>query len=155
LPSLSLIAKIVQAIRATLVQYVKFICFQQIINGKKILHELGISVSVPPLGYVFKQSWANQHPNAIKSFFKATQIAKKSICNSDSTWQQVIPLTKTNSTTTQQLLRKRYCDGRIKQWGKQQQDAAQQIYSLLKQLSNNKLTGASKILQPGTFWLPN
>ena len=129
--------------------------FQQIIDGKKIMQELGISVSVPPLGYVFKRNWANQYQNAIKSFFKATQIAKNSICNSDSTWQQIIPLTKTSSIVTQQLLRKRYCEGRIKLWGKQQQDAAQQIYLLLKKLSNNKLTGESEILQPGTFWFPN
>ena len=129
--------------------------FQQIIDGKKIIQELGISVPVPPLGYVFKQSWAKQHQNAIKRFFRATQIAKNSICNSDSSWQQIIPLTKTNSTVTQQLLRERYCDGRIKPWGKQQQDAAQQIYLLLKKISNNKLTGGSEILQPGTFWFPN
>ncbi len=129
--------------------------FQQIIDGKKIMQELGISVSVPPLGYVFKRSWADQYQNAIKSFFKATQIAKDSICNSDATWQQVIPLTKTSSIETQQLLRKRYCDGRVNQWGKQQQDAAQQLYSLLKKLSKNKLTGKSEILQPGTFWFPN
>lgn len=129
--------------------------FQQIIDGKKILQELGISVSVPPLGYVFKQNWANQHQNAINSFFKSTQIAKDSICNSDSTWQLIIPLTKTSSTTTQQLLRKRYCDGRVSQWGIQQQEAAQQIYLLLKKLSNNKLTGVSEALQPGTFWFPN
>ena len=129
--------------------------FQQIIDGTKIMQELGISASVPPLGYVFKQSWADQHQNTIKNFFKATQIAKNSICNSDSTWQQIIPLTKTSSIVTQQLLRKRYCEGRIKLWGKQQQDAAQQIYLLLKKLSNNKLTGESEILQPGTFWFPN
>jgi NitT/TauT family transport system substrate-binding protein len=128
--------------------------FQQIINGEKILQGLGVSVSVPPLGYVFKQSWAKQHQNAIKGFFKATQLAKNSICTSDSTWQKIIPLTKTNSTATQQLLRERYCDGRVNQWGKQQQDAAQQVYLLLKELSNNKLTGVSERLQPGTFWFP-
>jgi len=129
--------------------------FHQIIDGKNIIKDLGIPVSVPLLGYVFKQSWADQHQNAIKRFFRATQVAKDSICNSDSTWQHIIPLTKTSSTTTQQLLRKRYCDGRINQWGKQQQDAAQQIYLLLKKLSKNKLTGKSEILQPGTFWFPN
>jgi NitT/TauT family transport system substrate-binding protein len=129
--------------------------FHQIVNGKIILQELGVSVSVPPLGYVFKQSWAKRNQNAINSFFKATRVAKNSICSSDSTWQQVIPLTKISSPKTQQLLRKRYCDGRVNQWGKQQLDAAQQIYLLLKKLSNNKLTGESERLQPGTFWFPN
>jgi len=107
---------------------------------------------VPLLGYVFKNSWDIQHKNAIKHFFKSSRLAKNAICDSDSTWQSIVPLTKTTSNQVQLLLRNGYCEGRVSQWGIAQQEAAKDIYLILKQLSNNRLTGESENLKPGTFW---
>ncbi|MDP3588979.1 MAG: ABC transporter substrate-binding protein, partial [Methylobacter sp.] len=50
--------------------------YRQIINGKGILKGLGIQQDVPSLGYVFKQSWANAHKQAVNSFFNASKQAK-------------------------------------------------------------------------------
>ena len=74
------------------------------------------------------------------------------MCDSDKAWQLVIPLTKAKDTATQNKLRERYCDGRVKRWGDNEQQAAEKIYSLLRKLSNNKLTGQSETLQANTFW---
>lgn len=126
--------------------------YRQMIDGRGILKGLGIEENVPSLGYVFKQSWAASHQSAVANFFKASSQAKKSLCTDDSVWQKIIPLTKVDEAATQNLLRKRYCEGGVEQWGDKEQQAAARIYTLLKTLSNNQLTGKSDTLQAGTFW---
>jgi len=126
--------------------------YRQIIDGRGILKGLGITENVPTIGYVFKQSWAEKHKQAIDNFFKAGKQAKNRLCTSDATWQKIIPLTHTDDLPTQTLLRQRYCEGGIEQWGEKEQQAAGRIYTLLSKLSDNRLTGQSTYLQPGTFW---
>ncbi len=126
--------------------------YQQIISGKEILQQLGIPQEVPTLGYVFNRQWANQHKTTLDQFLKSTQQAKNQLCISDTAWSAIIPLTHIKDLATQTKLRERYCQGRIKQWGDKEQQAAQKIYSILKKLSNQKLTGNADKLQTGTFW---
>ena len=126
--------------------------YRQVIDGRGILNGLGIAENVPSIGYVFKQSWAENHKQAIDNFFKASKKAKNQLCSSDAVWQKVIPLTQTNDLATQTKLRQGYCEGSVEQWGEKEQQAAARIYRLLRTLSNNQLTGQSESLQPGTFW---
>ncbi len=126
--------------------------YRQIIDGKGILKGLGIVENVPSIGYVFKQSWAANHKQAVNSFFKASKQAKNQLCSSDAAWQKIIPLIRVDDLPTQSILRQRYCEGGIEHWGQQEQQAAGRIYTMLRNLSNNQLTGQSENLQPGTFW---
>lgn len=126
--------------------------YKQIINGKEILRQLGIQQEIPTLGYVFNREWGNQHKIAINQFLASSQYAKKQLCTSDTAWSAIIPLTRTKDLATQTKLRERYCDGQIKQWGAEEQQAAQTLYTLLKQLSQQKLTGNADKLPAGTFW---
>ena len=126
--------------------------YRQVIDGRGILNGLGIAENVPSIGYVFKQSWAENHKLAIDNFFKASKKARNQLCSSDAVWQKVIPLTQTNDLATQTKLRQGYCEGSVEQWGEKEQQAAARIYTLLRTLSNNQLTGQSESLQPGTFW---
>lgn len=126
--------------------------YHQIIDGKGILKGLDIQEDVPSLGYVFKQSWANSHKEAVTSFFKASKQAKNQLCTTEAAWQKIIPLTQADDAPTQAKLRQRYCEGGIEHWGEQEQLAAGRIYTMLRTLSNNQLTGQSENLQPGTFW---
>ena len=126
--------------------------YRQIIDGKGILKGLGIQEEVPSLGYVFKQSWANAHKQAVNNFFTASKQAKNQLCTSDAAWQKIIPLTQTDDLATLAKLRQRYCEGSIEHWGEPEQLAADRIYTILRKLSDNQLTGQSESLQPGTFW---
>lgn len=126
--------------------------YRQLLSGEDIIRQLGITESVPSLGYVFKSSWAQQHKAALQNFLKAAETAKDSLCNDDSAWQNIVKLTETEDTATQQQLRNRYCQGRVKVWGSANQKAAAQIYELLHQLGDNKLTGKHPHLATGTFW---
>lgn len=126
--------------------------YQQIINGEEILQQLGIKEQVPTLGYVFNRGWASQHKHVVNEFLSVTKLAKNQLCESDEVWLKIIPLTKSVDTGTQNRLRERYCAGRIKQWGENEQQAAARIYTLLRKYSDSKLTGNSETLQTGTFW---
>ncbi|MDQ7091552.1 MAG: ABC transporter substrate-binding protein [Methylococcales bacterium] len=126
--------------------------YQQLLDGKMVLKSLGIHEIVPSLGYVFRESWGNQHKKAVNSFLKLTAMAKAKLCTEDSAWKKIIPLTKTKDTHTQIKLRQRYCAGQIEHWGAAEKQAAEKIYQLFRKLSHNKLTGDSENLQTGTFW---
>ena len=127
--------------------------YRQIIDGKGILKGLGITENVPSIGYVFRQSWATSSKQAINSFFKASKQAKNQLCTSDEVWQKNISFLNTDDVPTQILMRQRYCEGGIEQWGEKEQKAAGRIYTLLRTVSNNRLTGQSENLQPGIFWM--
>lgn len=126
--------------------------YKQILDGKALLTGLGIKEEVPSLGYVFKQSWATAHKTAVEHFLTAGEQAKNKLCTSNEAWEKILPLTKADDAATQTKLRDRYCDGRVMQWGANEQKAAGHIYALLRKLSNNKLTGTAETIAAGTFW---
>jgi NitT/TauT family transport system substrate-binding protein len=126
--------------------------YRQLLSGEDIISQLGITESVPSLGYVFKTDWAKQHKTALQAFFDTTQTARDQLCNDNAAWQKISNLTETTDPTTQQQLRQHYCAGRVSQWTAANRSAAENIYQQLHQLGNNKLTGKNPNLQPGTFW---
>ena len=126
--------------------------YRQLLSGEEIILQLGIQESVPSLGYVFKQSFAQQQPFALASFFTASKSARNSLCSVDSEWQKIISLTETDDQASQQKIRQRYCQGQVKHWGSAEQRAAATLYGLLSKLSDNKLTGKSPTIETGTFW---
>jgi len=126
--------------------------YRTIIDGRSILQGLGIQEAVANLGYVFKQSWADQHGQSLKQFFDAGKQARQTLCSSDAAWQKIRPLTKVEDDLTQKHLRQSYCAGNIEHWGEAEQKAAEKVYVLLHKQSKQALTGKSEQLQKGTFW---
>lgn len=126
--------------------------YRTIIDGRSILQGLGIQEAVANLGYVFKQSWADQHSQSLKQFFDAGKQARQTLCSSDAAWQKIRPLTKVEDDLTQKHLRQSYCAGNIEHWGEAEQKAAEKVYVLLHKQSKQALTGKSEQLQTGTFW---
>ncbi len=126
--------------------------YRNFITGQEILKQMGIDQNLPTLGYVFKTKWANDHATVLNSFLQATIEAKNKLCESDDAWAAIVPLTRSDDPKVQKTLRIRYCAGRVKKWGKQEKQAAAKVYTLLRELTGDKLTGKSEQLQPGTFW---
>lgn len=126
--------------------------YRQLLSGEDIIRQLGISETVPSLGYVFKSAWADQHKAALLAFLEASKTARDTLCSDDAVWGKIGNLTETEDPATRLQLRKRYCDGRIQQWTAASRSAAASIYQQLHQLGDNKLTGKHPQLQPGTFW---
>ncbi|MDT4331994.1 ABC transporter substrate-binding protein [Methylomonas sp. MED-D] len=126
--------------------------YRALLSGEDIIAKLGITETVPSLGYVFKQDWADSHKTDFLQFLTLSRQARDTLCSSDAAWQKILPLTDAATPTEQDRLRQRYCQGRVEAWGAPQQDAARAIFTLLHGLSGNKLTGGADRLQAGTFW---
>lgn len=126
--------------------------YRQLMSGEDIIHALGIKETPPSLGYVFRQSWGDQHKPALLQFFSSAQTAKDNLCASDQSWGNIAELIQTSDPQMQKKIRARYCEGRVKHWNSAEQKAAETLYGILHQLSDSKLTGKTAHLQPGTFW---
>ena len=126
--------------------------YRKLLDGREILMGLGVSEAVPTLGYVFKEAWADKNRAAVSGFLSASRAAKDLLCQSDAAWSGIVPLTGTDDKAVQAMLRRSYCEGRIRQWGDAEKKAARRIYDLLYRVGGEPLTGKSKHLQPGTFW---
>jgi len=129
--------------------------YRRLLDGHSLLNELDIQESIPPLGYVFKEKWAKGNRETLSLFLKASRQAKNLICEDDSVWLKVIPLTQSPDLETTALLRKRYCEGLVKQWGEKEKEAAEKMLSVLQRYGGRRLTDDSGQLEPGTFWRDN
>jgi len=127
--------------------------YREIINLHDIIHQLGINKTVPILGYVFHQQWAEKNADTINSFLAANRQAGELLCSSEPHWQAILPLTRADDLETQQLLRTNYCAGRVTSFTKQDIEAIAQIYSILANSGGDKLVGSVKQLDPKLFWM--
>jgi NitT/TauT family transport system substrate-binding protein len=126
--------------------------YREIINTHQIIHQLGIKQRVPILGYVFRKNWALNNTNAVNGLLTATRQAGELLCSSDSHWNAVIPLTRTNDPSTQQQLRESYCKGRVLTFTDQDKKAIADIYAILAKTGGTKLIGPVHQLDPDIFW---
>ncbi len=126
--------------------------YRVLMTGNDILQDLGIQEKVPSIGYVFDRSWANNHRSAIQAFLQQARQTKDSLCTDGAAWQGIQSLVRAKTEQINQLLRQRYCDGRVLNWGDKEQQAASQIYQYLKAISQKRLTGEAETLQEGSFW---
>jgi len=126
--------------------------YKVLMTGADILQGLGIEQKVPSIGFVFNRTWAEQHRSVIQGFLGQSKQAKNTLCTNNAVWQSIDQLTHTQSKQESQLLRQRYCDGRVNHWGEAEQQAAGLIFKHLKEISQQRLTGKSETIQAGTFW---
>ncbi|MCK5665257.1 MAG: ABC transporter substrate-binding protein [Thiotrichaceae bacterium] len=126
--------------------------YKVVMTGNDILQGLGVQEKVPSIGYVFDRAWANNHKLAIQAFLQQTKQTKDALCAEDVAWQGIQPLVRAKTEQINQLLRQRYCDGRVLSWGDKEQQAAAQIYQYLKAISQKRLTGGAETIQAGSFW---
>lgn len=129
--------------------------FRKITDTHNIIQQLGINKTIPILGYVFRESWATKHANNLNNFLAASRQAAKLLCHSDSHWQAILPLTRTDDPKTQQLLRDSYCKGRVESFTEQDKQAIADIYSILAETGGAKLIGPVKQLDLKLFWNEN
>jgi len=126
--------------------------YRKLLTAHDMLKQLGINQTLPILGYVFNEHWANQHKTSLLAFLKASQQAANLLCHSDESWQAIIPLTRTTDPRTLLALRKGYCDGRIKSWGLSEKQSIQSMFAILMSSSGDKLLGNTSNLDPKIFW---
>jgi NitT/TauT family transport system substrate-binding protein len=125
--------------------------YREVVGVEEAIAELGVASVPPQLGYVFAESFAEQHPELIAAFADASRAAKQLLLT-DAEWERIRPLTKAPDDATLAALKRRFQQGIIDHWGGVQQAEAAQLYAILAKLGGEELVGGATELAPGTFW---
>ncbi len=124
----------------------------QLIGISDVLRGLGIEERVPILGWVFSESWAARHREAISGFLRASDAAKEILAKSDAEWRTLRALTKAENDATLIALRDTYRQGIPGRFGAAETAAARKVFGILAEYGGSDLVGDARVLPPGTFW---
>lgn len=113
---------------------------------------LGVPADTPQLGYVFKEAWAQEQPERVQAFVRASRAAKAIMDRDDGEWQRLQAVTKAENAAVQNAYKRRYREGIVRRWGEEERKAAADLYDVLAELGGEKLVGKGAALAPGTFW---
>lgn len=126
--------------------------FKRVISLGDVLQRLGLEAPAPMLGYVFRESWANENPDLVQGFSAASAQAKQLLATSDEEWERLRELTRAENDAVLAALRDGYREGIPQSWGEDERAAAEQLFAIFSQVGGEQLVGPAPALQPGTFW---
>ncbi len=120
----------------------------------EMLEELGVTGSMPMIGWVFREGWAGSNRAAIDGFLRASAAAKQRMLESDAVWEALRPSMRVEDEATFEALRDGFRAGIP---GPSHDTAsaeavARQVYAILAAEGGPALVGRSDALAPGTFW---
>jgi len=129
--------------------------YETLVTVPQMLAEFGIETKIPLLGWVFDQTWANEHSEAITRFLQASLEAKQILLSSDKEWQRIRPLIKAENAAVFSILKKDYRAGLLREFGDKELAASQQVFEILAEQGGSALVGKATALSDGTFWQNN
>ncbi|APG89432.1 ABC transporter substrate-binding protein [Sinorhizobium americanum] len=125
--------------------------FRRLIGADDAAKALGASGPVSALGYVFRDKWADENPDAAMGFVKASAEAKRLLARSDDEWRRLAPIMRAEGKELE-VLRDRYREGIPNRPLAEEESDAAKLYEVLAQLGGEKLVGKARQMAPGTFW---
>lgn len=127
---------------------------RKLIDVAAIPERLGVGAGPPLLGWVFRQSWAEANPAAVRGFLAAGRETKRLLCDSGRPWLRIAHLTQATNEETRAALRRGYCRGVPGHWGEAELRDAATMFRIVGDLGGSDLVGPSRELQDGTFFRP-
>lgn len=126
--------------------------YRRLLDANDAAMELGSEGPISAIGYVFDESWANEHRDAMLSFVKASRDTKDLLKSSDEAWEALRDAMGAEDEATFTALRDRFRAGIPERPLKAEMEDTARIYALLAELGGEKLVGPATNLAPGTFW---
>lgn len=126
--------------------------FKPLITLPEILQALGVERTIPVIGWVFSEGWADENTDLVKSFLAAEQDAKKLLLKSDQEWLRVKPKMKAKNEVMFTTLRDAFRAGVPRCFGDEEKQASKSAFAILAKLGGEKLVGSSSQLEEGSFW---
>jgi NitT/TauT family transport system substrate-binding protein len=126
--------------------------FRRLAGIEDILPQLGAKGAVAAVGYVFDESWAAGHRDAVGRFIAITRKAKQLLVTSDAAWEKIAPLTGTSDATLLKTYRERYREGIPRRSIADEEADARVLYRVLAGVGGRDLVGPAAELEPGTFY---
>ncbi|MEN3793850.1 ABC transporter substrate-binding protein [Fulvimarina sp. MAC3] len=125
--------------------------FKPLISGTDAAIAMGTEGPVASIGWVFRESFAEEHPAAIEGFLSADRATKDLLATSDEAWETLRPLMKPEDDKAYQTLIERYREGIPARSAADEVKDTEKLYALLYQIGGEKLVGPSETLMEGTY----
>lgn len=124
---------------------------RQILDINDAARDLGLDPATPLLGYVLRESWIKEHPDAARGLAKASAEAKAILAKDDAAWDALRPIMNAKDDAQFTALRDGWRAG-IPASQKVDAAAAQKMFSVIAGLGGHELTGGLTELPQGMFW---
>ena len=105
-------------------------------------------------GYVFGESFAAAHKNALKRFFAAAAEAQKILAQDPSAWAPIKARLRLKDDAALEVYRQRYLDGVPKRSVAEEAADAGILYRRLTEIGGKELVGDAKELDAKLFYDP-
>ncbi|MBB4004320.1 ABC transporter substrate-binding protein [Aurantimonas endophytica] len=126
--------------------------FRTLISGTEAAMAMGTAGPVAAIGWVFRDSFAEDHPKAIEAFLAADAETKTLLRDSDEEWVKLAPLVKAENEKTLATLRDRYREGIPTRSAEDEIADTRALYRLLAEIGGERLVGPSPELVEGTYF---
>lgn len=126
--------------------------FRRVIGANEAAKGLGATGDVSALGYVFREKWAVENPDAAMGLVKASAQAKDLLASSDEEWLRLAPLVRAQGKELDKL-RDRYREGIPRRPVADEEADAAKLYKVLAEIGGEKLVGTAPEMATGTFWV--
>ena len=153
-------AKLVQGETETALEYWNFCAdlegrgFRRAIEMADVEKALGASGPVAMTGYVFSESFAASHKDALKRFFAAAMEARKILAEDPTAWAPIKAKLRLQNDAALAVYRQRYLEGVPKRTVAEEAADAAILYRRLAEIGGKELVGDAKELDPGLFYDP-
>jgi len=131
----------------------KALGFKNIISVTDVLPTLGIGESLPLIGYVFREEWAQNNPKAIEGFLSASQEAREILNASEDEWERIRKITGAKNTATLDALKKGFREGIPDKNTTTYVQSIKNAFKILAKIGGKDLVGNSKTLSDGVIWI--
>ncbi len=110
--------------------------FVNILPTRQMLNELGISESVPLLGWVFNRNFATEFPDVVNGFLKASHSAKQRLLQDYAEWERLRPIMRAETDQDFEALVTHYKDTVLLDNPDTSLQATRDLFKLVKSLKN-------------------
>jgi NitT/TauT family transport system substrate-binding protein len=127
--------------------------FREVVSVDACAAALGLPGPLGLVGFVFREDWATTNRSAIDGFLGAAEAAQTLLATSDDAWTQIRPLMDAPDDALFQTLRRRFTGGIVaRQPAAAREQAARQLFAVLRDTGGPGATGGLTDLPDGIFW---
>ncbi|MER0239311.1 ABC transporter substrate-binding protein [Fulvimarina sp. MAC8] len=126
--------------------------FKTLTSGTDAAIAMGAEGPVASIGWVFRDSFTEEHPNAIEAFLAADRATKDLLTTSDEAWEPLRELMQPENDIAYQTLIERYREGIPSRSAADEVKDTEKLYALLYEIGGEKLVGPSETLMEGTYY---
>ncbi len=127
--------------------------FRRLIGVEALEKQLGAAGPIAMVGYVFNESLARTHGDALARFFQISRQAREELSRSDADWERIGKELGVTDPKELALYRQSYADGIPTRPAAAEAADAAALYHVLRDIGGPELVGAATELDPGAFYL--